>query len=91
MVYVVPNEWAKIVKRNTKQRSLSDTQLLQGEFWTSFKEYMEQSGTSLKLRKQGPQHWYHISIGNSKFTITLTVHTLKKRLGCEIYIRGEHG
>jgi len=85
-----PNEWAKIVKRTANQRNLTDTRLLQGEFWTSFKEYMEQTGTSLKLRRPRPQHWYNFSVGRSKFSIALTVNTQKKRLGCAIYIRGEN-
>jgi len=85
-----PNEWAKIVKSTANQRKLTDTKLLQGEFWNSFKEYIEQSGTLLKLRRPRPQHWYSISVGRSKFNINLTVNTQKKRLGCEIYIRGEN-
>lgn len=84
-----PNEWAKIIKKTTNERNLTDTKLLQGEFWNSFKEYMKESDTFLNLSTPRPQHWYNIAVGKSKFSIALTVNTQLKRLGCEIYIRGE--
>ncbi len=83
-----PNEWAKYVKKTATQRELTETKQLQYEFWNSFKEYMEEIGTSLKLRTPRPAHWYSVSVGRSQFTIGLTVNTQLKRLGCEIYIRG---
>jgi hypothetical protein len=33
-----------------------------------------------------PQHWYDISIGSSDAHISLTLNTLKKHLGCQLYI-----
>jgi hypothetical protein len=35
-----------------------------------------------------PRHWYGISIGRSRFDLSLTVKSLHQTLGCELYLRG---
>ena len=81
-----PNDWAKAIKKSTGQSKLTDTNVLQLDFWNKFKEYMQNSNTKLKLRKPRPQHWYDISIGSSEAHISLTTNSQKKLLSCEIYI-----
>jgi len=81
-----PNDWAKAVKKATTQGELSDTKLLQLEFWTKFKEYVLDNNGELKLRKIYPQHWYDISFGFSTAQTTLTVNTQSSQMACEIYI-----
>ncbi|MTI68591.1 MAG: DUF4268 domain-containing protein [Firmicutes bacterium] len=81
-----PNDWAKSIRQTTKQTNLTDTKLLQLEFWNEFKEHVSQKGSTLKLRKAQPQHWYDMSYGVSGSHITLTINTQSKSLGCEIYI-----
>ena len=50
---------------------------------------MESNNTFLSLRK--PDHsWYSIAVGRTGFSIALTVNTVSKKLGCEVYIRGEN-
>ncbi|MHA2366687.1 MAG: DUF4268 domain-containing protein, partial [Candidatus Hodarchaeales archaeon] len=79
-----PNDWAKEIKSSVNK--YSETNLLQLEFWTRFKEFCEKKETILKLRKPQPQMWYEIKYGDSKSHISLTVSTQKKVIGCEIYI-----
>lgn len=81
-----PNDWTKNIRQSTSKSSLTDTKLLQLEFWNKFKEYASERGTSLKLRKAQPQHWYDMSYGVSGAHISLTINTLSKLIGCEIYI-----
>jgi hypothetical protein len=81
-----PNDWAKSIRQSTSNANLSDTKLLQLEFWNGFKEFATQKGTSLKLRKTFPQHWYDMSYGVSGSNVTLTINTQSKSIGCEIYI-----
>lgn len=81
-----PNDWAKTIKKSTVQSALTDTKLLQLEFWNKFKEYAQNKKTRLRLRKAPPQHWYDISIGSSDCHISLTINTQDALLGCEIYI-----
>jgi len=81
-----PNDWAKAVKKTTTQANLTDTKAMQFDFWTKFKEYANNKGTKLKLRKVSPQHWYDISFGNSDAHIALTVNSRENLIACEIYI-----
>lgn len=81
-----PNEYAATARH--EEGGMTETKALYLEFWTGFRDYCRTRGTFLSLRKPRPQHWYSISVGSSKFTISLTASTMYKRLGCELYIRG---
>jgi hypothetical protein len=82
-----PNDWTKIVKKSySESKNITDTKLTQLEFWNKFKEYAEEKGSSLKLRKASAQHWYDVSIGSSEAHMTFTVNSREKLIGCEIYI-----
>lgn len=85
-----PNEWAKSMKESSRATKLTETKLLQQEFWSGLKDFMNEKGTFLKLRKPRAQHWYSIAVGRSKFSIGLTVNTQSNRLGCELYMRGKN-
>ena len=87
-VVASPNDWTKALKSTVNSKELSDTKKAHLDFWNGFKAYMEETGTSLKLRQSRPQHWYSIAVGRSKFQISLTTNTQSKQIGCEIYIRG---
>ena len=87
-VVASPNDWSKTVKSGPSAESLSPTKASHLEFWNSFKEFMTNSGSDLRLRTPRPTHWYSIAIGRSKFQISLTTNTQSKRIGCELYIRG---
>lgn len=81
-----PNDWAKAIKKSTGQSALSDTKLLQLEFWNKFKEYAQSNNSKLRLRKSYPQHWYDISFGSSDAHISLTINSQLNQIACEIYI-----
>lgn len=85
-VIAKPNDWAKAVKIATTQSELSDTKLLQLDFWTKFKEYVQEHNGKIKLRKAYPQHWYDISFGFSNAHIALTVNSQSEQMACEVYI-----
>ncbi len=85
-VIAKPNDWAKAVKKAINQNELSDTKLLQLEFWSNFKEYVQDNDGKVKLRKAYPQHWYDISFGFSNAHIALTVNSQSSQMACDIYI-----
>jgi len=85
-VIAKPNDWAKAVKKVTSQSELSDTKMLQLEFWSKFKEHVQDKNGKVKLRKAYPQHWYDISFGFSNAHIALTVNRQSEQMACEIYI-----
>jgi len=82
-----PNNWAKALKstasRPTRETKLS---LLQLEFWSEFKKYLEDSGSFLRPRKPYAQHWYDMSIGSSKAHLSLTIVSQKNNMTVSIYI-----
>jgi len=80
-----PNEWAKALKESVTS-NLTDTKVLQLDFWNKFKEYASANKTKLKLRKADPQHWFNISYGSSESHICLTLNTRESQIACEIYI-----
>jgi len=84
-----PNEWVKSTKEKSLLQELSETKLLQLEYWNFLQDYFSQQKTFLSLRTPRAQNWYPISIGRSKFLISLTVNTMQNRIGCELYIRGK--
>lgn len=86
-----PNDWAKVVKTSPTESGLSDTKIMQLEFWTDFKNYGEDRSTKLRFRKPYPQHWYDLSIGSSKAHIALICDTQNNQLRCEIYIPDDKG
>ncbi len=80
-----PNDWAKALKSGYT-KGLTETKMMQLDFWNKFKEFASKSNTKLRLRKTYPQHWYDISIGMTGFHIALIVDTRNKVIRCEIYI-----
>ncbi|MBC8214207.1 MAG: DUF4268 domain-containing protein [Candidatus Marinimicrobia bacterium] len=88
-IVVSPNEWSKSVKSATSSSTtLTDTKILQREFWTELKEYFTDNNTFLSMRTPRPQHWYSFGIGHSFFSIGLTINTRTNKMGCELYVRG---
>lgn len=81
-----PNDWAKAVKKVTTKSELTDTKLLQLEFWSKFKEYVQDNNANIKLRKTRPQHWYNIAFGSSSAHISLTINSQSEQMACGIYI-----
>ncbi len=74
------------MRKSTAQANLTETKILQLEFWNKFKEHAQNKNSKLRLRKTSPQHWYDISIGNTDAHITLTINSQKNVITCEIYI-----
>jgi hypothetical protein len=85
-VIVKPNDWAKAIKASKSNSEFSDLNLLQYEFWKSFKDYASEHKPSLKLRKTYPQHWCDVSIGSSQAYLFLSVKSQKNQIGCQLYI-----
>jgi len=81
-----PNNWAKAVKSSGGSRELTNTKLMQLDFWDKLKEYIQTNDSKIRLQTPRPQHWYDFSMGSSEAHIALTVNSKDNGLGCEIYI-----
>lgn len=82
-----PNDWAKAIKTSTGRTNLTDTKLLQLDFWNGFKEYAQSKNSKLKLRKANAQHWYDVSYGNLESHLSLTINSQSNEIACSVYIR----
>ncbi|NGP90025.1 DUF4268 domain-containing protein [Fodinibius halophilus] len=84
---VMPNEWTKTLREQNQTKELTDTKLLQFEFWKQFVQYCNEKNSTLRLgRKVRPKQWYNISIGRSNARISLTLNTYKQEIRCTLYI-----
>ena len=89
-IVVSPNEWSKSVKSATSTtRTLTDTKILQREFWTELKDYFTDNNTFLSMRTPRPQHWYSFGVGTSYFGISLIIDTQKNKIRCDFNLWGD--
>jgi hypothetical protein len=63
-----PNDWSKGVTAGAtqvKNTALTDSKILQRNFWTAFRDYVKEQGSNIKTTKPLPQHWMNIAIGRT--------------------------
>jgi len=58
-----PNDWTRSVQR-AAEGEITEHKRTQLEFWTAFREYMEEK-SSIRCHKAYPQHWMNHPIGKS--------------------------
>jgi hypothetical protein len=63
-----PSEWKEKAQRSKGE--LSDQDKLREEFWTAFRDRIEQERTPLRARKPAPRHYYSNPIGKAGFHIS---------------------
>ena len=63
-----PNDWSKTVAAGASQiknTELTDSKILQRDFWAAFSDYVKEQGSNIKTTKPLPHHWMTIAIGRS--------------------------
>lgn len=84
---VKPNEWTKTIRERSKSEELTETRLMQLDFWKQFKAYCNEQYSHFATQKALPRNWYTIRIGKSDCKISLTINTRDNEIGCDLYIR----
>lgn len=81
-----PNEWAKTIKPSL---NVSDTQVLQIEFWQAFIDCANKTHftKTFSLPSAHAQNWYDIRIGSSKCHICLEAKKQKQEATVGIYTK----
>lgn len=82
-----PSEWKEKAKRAGGE--VSETKKLQEEYWTQFRDLINERQTPLRPRKPKPQHWYNNPIGRSGFKLQFTVNTVENNLYCQLIIKDD--
>ena len=85
-----PNDWAKSVRKSASSQNLTDTKLLQQVYWRSFKVFMEENGSKIRMHKPQPQHWTDMAIGKSGFHLTAAVNTRDNTLNIWLNVTGSN-
>lgn len=88
-----PNDWSKSIKENARilsEADLSETKLMQREYWTQLRELLVSSHSPLKPQKPLPQHWYNFKLGRSYFCLFAAVNTKDNRLTVGLSMTGPY-
>jgi len=83
-----PNEWSRTVRTSATSGELTDTKKLQLEYWTTFRNFMEENKSLVRCQKPSGQNWTCFAIGRSHFHLTATVNTRDKRVAAYLCISG---
>lgn len=85
-----PNDWIKStsVQGPGPSTALTDTKLLQQEYWTALREYMIENNFNVKPTKPLPQHWMNFAIGRSYFQLSALVNTKENRISLGFTMAG---
>jgi hypothetical protein len=70
-----PNDWTRSMKKSASNTKITDTKLLQQEYWGGLKEYLEKNSKILKPHKPQPQHWTNFAIGRRYFHLSASINT----------------
>lgn len=84
-----PNDWAKSVRKSAASQNLTDTKLLQQEYWAGLKTFMEDNKSFVKLHSPQPQHWINAAIGRSYFYISATVNSRENTISIWLNMVGD--
>lgn len=82
-----PSEWKEKAKRS--EGELTQTEQLQEEFWTEFRDRIEDCETPLSARKPYPEYYYNNPIGKAGFELQFTVNSQDDKLGVGLVIRDD--
>lgn len=67
-----PNDWSRSVRESAGQGQgggLSETKQLHLEFWTQFKQYLEERKSRIRFGKPTADHWKTLGVGRSYFAL----------------------
>lgn len=85
-----PNDWIKSTggQGSGPSGALTDTKLLQQEYWTALREYMIENNSNVKPTKPLPQHWMNFAIGRVHFQLSALVNTKENRISLALTLTG---
>lgn len=83
-----PSEWKAQAQMSTE---LTETQTLYLEFWTGFRDLIEESTTPLSARKPFPENWYNNPIGRSGMKLQFKVSVRDRIAAAQLVIDDDPG
>ncbi|MBO5395147.1 MAG: DUF4268 domain-containing protein [Clostridia bacterium] len=86
-----PNNWTREVKKVSLDQT-SETLQARYNFWTRFNEIAfadVEYKRAFNIRKPSTDHWYMMTVGNSKYHISLLYLVQRNEIGVELYISND--
>lgn len=86
-----PNDWSKAVTEVAKtlgNQQLSETKQMQYDFWSGFKDYLEQRGSFAKPTTPSPRNWMGFAAGRSNFYLYISMNTIEKTFTVGLAMQG---
>ena len=66
-----PNDWSRTVQQAASGGGeVSELKQLQLQFWTAFRDYMEEKKSFVRCQKPSAQHWTNHAVGRSGFHLS---------------------
>ena len=87
-----PNDWSKTIRDQASGSTgaLTDFQRLHFEFWTQFKQYLEEIGSSFRTIRPSKDHWSNVAVGRSFFSLVPWNGMRDNRSGVYLQLTGPH-
>jgi hypothetical protein len=87
-----PNDWSRTVTsvaRAGANGEISETRQLQLEYWTAFRQLMDERGGLVRGTKPQPQHWLYFSIGRGGFILGTFASMRDEWIGVQLILTGK--
>jgi hypothetical protein len=81
-----PNQIVRAATAAKSSGSLTDTQQLQLEFWTMFRDRLLAKRVLPSAQTPRPQYWFDVALGRSNIFISNILDTYNSRIGVRVYI-----
>ena len=88
-----PNDWSRSVRKAATQiatEALTETKVIQLEYWTGFSEYLISRSSIVKPQKPYPQHWANYKIGKVGFVLGALLNSRENSIGIELYMNDNY-
>jgi hypothetical protein len=82
-----PSEWKEKAQRS--QDELNETETLREEYWTAFRDRIEDENSVLSARKPFPDYYYNNPIGKAGVELQFTIKATENELGVALVIRDD--
>ena len=86
-----PNDWSKAVREQAAgahSSELTGFQRLHLEFWSQFRQFLEDRGTSIRMSRPSKEFWVNVAVGRTWFTLNAWNNMRDKRSGVSLLLSG---
>jgi hypothetical protein len=84
-----PSGWTKQFDKSSTAKKLTDTEILELEYWHGLKNFMEENKSFVKLLGTPPKSWFNTSRDKGRYFLSVTVNPRDISLNIWLNIIGE--